>query len=236
MSGEQFADILVGLQHLHDVKSITYKLNSLTNRSIEELVKLFERRMPRHLEELRLIDVKASSSIIDHLVQRIWMQSSISKLALVNCQQSEKSFELIIKYVQDSRFLKDLDLSWCTVRHGSMVKLLNVIKTNKQLTHLNLSWNMIMDTSVNTQQIKDGGQSDELSPVNLAIMECFKEFVKYNPNLIELDLSNTKLNNAAILYLCYCLRRATSLRTLHLCGNMSRPRFFKSDLPDDIAE
>ena len=66
----------------------------------------------------------------------------------------------------------------------------------------------------------------DLSPANKVIMECFKEFVKYNPNLIELDLSNTKLNNSAILYLCYCLRRATSLKTLHLCGNMSRPRFY----------
>ena len=56
-------------------------------------------------------------------------------------------------------------------------------------------------------------------------MSCFKEFVKYNPNLIELDLSNTKLTNSAIFYLCYCLTRASSLRTLHLCGNMSRPMF-----------
>ena len=55
-------------------------------------------------------------------------------------------------------------------------------------------------------------------------MECFKQFIKYNPQLIELDLSNCKLNNAAILYLAYCLTRAQSLRVLHLCGNMSRPR------------
>jgi hypothetical protein len=191
--------------------------------------------MPRHLEELRLIDVKASSSIIDDLVQRISMDSSISKLALVNCQQSEKSFELIIKYVQDSRFLKDLDLSWCTVRHACIIKLLNVIKQNRQLTHLNLSWNMILEKQTQVKTFKADAPI-ELSPSNIAILECFKEFVKYNPNLIELDLSNTKLNNEAILYLCYCLRRASSLRTLHLCGNMSRPRFIGKDFNQELSE
>jgi len=75
------------------------------------------------------------------------------------------------------------------------------------------------------EDIAAGKTNPELSPINLEIMSCFKEFIKYNPNLIELNLSNTKLTNAAILYLCYCLQRATSLRTIHLCGNMSRPRF-----------
>jgi hypothetical protein len=89
---------------------------------------------------------------------------------------------------------------------------------------------MILEKQTSTKPLKTATEiSANLSPANLAIMECFKEFVKYNPNLIELDLSNTKLNNEAILYLCYCLRRASSLRTLHLCGNMSRPRFLGKD-------
>lgn len=110
-----------------------------------------------------------------------------------------------------------------------MVKLLKVVKENRQLTHLNLSWNVILEKqtmSLNSAEMNEANTDVELNPTNKAIMECFKEFVKYNPNLIELDLSNTKLNNPAILYLCYCLRRASSLKTLHLCGNMSRPRFF----------
>jgi hypothetical protein len=63
-----------------------------------------------------------------------------------------------------------------------------------------------------------------LSPENLEIMKNFKNFVKYNPQLIELDLSNCQLNNSAILFLAYCLRRSQSLRVLHLCGNIHRPR------------
>jgi hypothetical protein len=167
MTGDQFADILLGLQHIEDVKSITYRLNGINQKSIEAMVPLFERKLPYHLEELRLIDVKASASLIDDLVLRISTRSQISKLALVNCQQSEKSFELIIKYVQDSRFLKDLDLSWCTVRHSSMVKLLKVIKENRQLTHLNLSWNVILEKqtmSLTSAEMQDASTDGELIP------------------------------------------------------------------------
>ena len=71
-----------------------------------------------------------------------------------------------------------------------------------------------------------------MSPENLEIMKTFKNFVKYNPKLIELDLSNCQLNNSAILFLGYCLRRSQSLRVLHLCGNIHRPRqkVLKSDV------
>lgn len=120
-----------------------------------------------------------------------------------------------------------------------MIKLLKVVKENRQLTHLNLSWNAILEkqqTLATTRENEQDGEDVELSPANKIIMECFKEFVKYNPNLIELDLSNTKLNNSAILYLCYCLKRATSLKTLHLCGNMSRPRFFTQFTPETADE
>jgi len=99
MSGDQFAEILIGLQNIEDVKSVTYRLNGINQKSIEAMIPLFERKLPHHLEELRLIDIKASASLIDDLVIRISTRSQISKLALVNCQQSEKSFELIIKLV-----------------------------------------------------------------------------------------------------------------------------------------
>lgn len=55
-------------------------------------------------------------------------------------------------------------------------------------------------------------------------MKTFKNFLKYNPSLIELDLSNCQLNNSAIMFLTYCLKRSQSLKVLHLCGNIHRPR------------
>lgn len=123
--------------------------------------------------------------------------------------------------MQESRFLKELDLSWCRCDHSSLVKFINTLRDNRQLTHLNLSWNVILELG-SSERSKQTEQSNEMTAANLAIMDCFKQFIKYNPKLVELDLSNTKLTNTAIIYLCYCLRRASSLKTLHLCGNVSR--------------
>ena len=50
-------------------------------------------------------------------------------------------------------------------------------------------------------------------------MECLKDFIKYNIRLIHLDLTNTGLTYAAIVYIGMILTRAQSLRCLHLCGN-----------------
>ena len=50
-------------------------------------------------------------------------------------------------------------------------------------------------------------------------MNSFKDFIKYNPHLIHLDLKQTGLTAEAIRQFGTILTRAQSLRCLHLCGN-----------------
>ena len=50
-------------------------------------------------------------------------------------------------------------------------------------------------------------------------MNDFKDFIKYNPHLIHLDLKQTGLTVEAIKQFGTILTRAQSLRCLHLCGN-----------------
>ena len=59
----------------------------------------------------------------------------------------------------------------------------------------------------------------ELSTYNKEIMAKFKEFVKYNPFLIHLDLQQTGMMVPAIKEIGNLLTRAQSLRCIHLCGN-----------------
>lgn len=131
MNGDDFADILVGLQNLKDVKSIVYKQNGINKKAIEALEPLFKRKIPHHLLELRLMDIKSSASLIDDVIFKFSTCSQISKLALVNCQQSDKSFEILLNFIKSSRHLKELDLSWCTVRQNTFIKLLYIIKENR---------------------------------------------------------------------------------------------------------
>ena len=51
------------------------------------------------------------------------------------------------------------------------------------------------------------------------MMEGLKNFVKYNPQLVHLDLQMTGLTAQIIRYIGHYLTRATSLQCIHLCGN-----------------
>jgi len=57
--------ILGGLAKLNDFKSIIYKMNGLNQKSIESLGPLLQKRLPHHLEELKIIDCKISGSLIE---------------------------------------------------------------------------------------------------------------------------------------------------------------------------
>ena len=65
----------------------------------------------------------------------------------------------------------------------------------------------------------EGVEEVELSEWNMYVMDMFRDFVKYNPNLIHLDLQNTGLMVPAIKQFGDLLTRAQSLKCLHLSGN-----------------
>ena len=52
----EFSDILEGLKHLKDFKSIIYRANVFAELSIAKLEPLLLKRIPNHLQELKLID------------------------------------------------------------------------------------------------------------------------------------------------------------------------------------
>ena len=71
INGDQFAMILEGLAKLSDFKSIVYKMNGINQRSIENLGPLLRKRLPHHLEELKIIDCKMSGSLIESLLKHL---------------------------------------------------------------------------------------------------------------------------------------------------------------------
>ena len=54
---------------------------------------------------------------------------------------------------------------------------------------------------------------------NVETMNCFMDFIKYNPYLIHLDLTNTGLYEPALRYIAKMLTRSGSLQSIHLCNN-----------------
>lgn len=99
ITDEQFAMILEGLVKLKDFKSIIYKLNTLNYLSLEKLVPIFQKRLPHHLEELKIIDCKINASQVCQLMKDLRTKSQLKSLALVNVNHSPESFDLVITYL-----------------------------------------------------------------------------------------------------------------------------------------
>ena len=71
--------------------------------------------------------------------------SQLRVLSLVNANQTENSFDKVIKYLKESEHLKELDLSWSKLPPTSWRKFLAVVSENKSLAALNLSHNKILE-------------------------------------------------------------------------------------------
>ena len=65
IDGDEFAEILKGLNALKDVKSIIYKMNHINANSIKNLLPILEKRLPNHLQELKLIDCQIHNVLIE---------------------------------------------------------------------------------------------------------------------------------------------------------------------------
>ena len=68
VTGDQFAEIINGISKLRDFKSLIYKQNTINLNSINALVPVFQRRLPCHMDELKLIDCKVSPKLISLLM------------------------------------------------------------------------------------------------------------------------------------------------------------------------
>ena len=73
------------------------------------------RAAPNHLEELSIIDIKLSPTLIEELIVQLENKSRVKKLALVNMSHSEHSFLMLKDFFKTNQNLKEVDISWSNV-------------------------------------------------------------------------------------------------------------------------
>lgn len=96
ITGDLLAQIIDGMVKLRDFKSLIYKQNSINQRSLDSLMPVFMRRIPHHMEELKLIDCKVSPTLIIKLMDTLLEQSLIKRIALVQVHHTAESFDKVI--------------------------------------------------------------------------------------------------------------------------------------------
>ena len=96
---EEFAAILRGILKLKDFKKIIYRYNTVHTHSLRWLTELLERKIPNHLEELRIENCKIEPSIATELVEAIAQKCYLTKLALVNAKFTVEAFDKLCLFV-----------------------------------------------------------------------------------------------------------------------------------------
>ena len=75
---------------------------------------------------------------------------------------------------------------------------MKILKQNRQLELLNISYNKIMETQLECTGEPFSNESWDLTPKNQEIINCLKEFIKYNLHLVSLKMENTGLSPPTI--------------------------------------
>lgn len=81
---EEFAEMINGIEKLKDFKKIIYKRNRLSYKSIEGLKNIVARRIPNHLEVLRIENCKLEPTVSLGLIKLLGQKNSLKTLGLVN--------------------------------------------------------------------------------------------------------------------------------------------------------
>ena len=79
----------------------------MTHEALPEFSKLFQRKIPYHLEELKLIELRVHSQCIEDLLFSMTTAGChIKILSLVRVNFQERSFDTLLRYVEQSDTLK----------------------------------------------------------------------------------------------------------------------------------
>ena len=87
-----------------------------------------------------------------------------------------------------------------------MKRVLEAVCSNKKLQYINLSWNNLVD-----ERYTEKEQNEIQSILAVAL--------KRNKELLHIDLSSTGLTGMMLKSIGTCLRRSTSLLSIHLSDN-----------------
>lgn len=240
--------LLRGFEQMHEFKSLVYRHNVFAGEALRALKPLLYKRRPHHLEQLRIENCRIDGGTTKALLEMLNDISYLKQLAIVGGGIKQDNLGLLCDFITSSSTLVELDMSFNKLRPDGLNQLMRVIVNNKKLMFLNLSFNqMNAKTTGGSKGARestaegrkdDRGQSlpenklaettdkdrtdvftDVLAPSALELVENLSVFLKHNPVLIHVDVSNTGLSEKQLWYFGKVMRRSRSLRALHLCGN-----------------
>jgi hypothetical protein len=192
ISDKAGAELLKGLVLNGEISSFYYTRNEIGPNFISAFQEFSQ---CESLVELNFKGCKATGQQLIDLVWSLRFCKSLKKLILAELPLSAISIEKLAKVLEASKIML-LDLSWNTISQEASIILFTGLQQNSSLKFLDYSWNPLTD-------------SDQT--------EALCRLIKNHKSLMHLNLSQTKIPNAAP-YLS-AIHKAKHLIGLHLTGN-----------------
>lgn len=142
---------------------------------------------------------KIGANGVAKLYDGIFMNETLKKLDLSDCNLRKEGIDYLIQAICNNESIETLLLNHNHLDESCSDALQKLVSCSKTIKHLELSWNSLYTT------------------------ETWKKFIRgleENETLLDLDLSWNALGKECISYLRRLLLRSSTLKKLHLNGNI----------------
>ena len=193
------------------LKSFIYKRNEIGSESVDFILRSAKVKIPNNMSELRIVNCKISAADTAALLEGL-RTTQLRRLSLVQANLNQDNLHHLLKMLTSLESLCDLDISWNSLSSRCMSKLLKVLSKNRLLQNLDISWNNIQEVN----HVKN----ENLSEVEQETVRYLGRFIKKNPNLTMLNISNTQMGTAFLSKLIKYVSKAHALQVLDVSGNI----------------
>lgn len=211
MKDDEFARLLKSIGQLKSFKSIVYRKNALGEKSAAVLSELFKKKIPNHLEELRIENCHPiSATSMETIVEALHAENSLKILGLVRTPMSTETFLQLALCIKNSSFLTEIDISDNQILDPTVyVKMLKAISKNDKLRALNFSHNNLMPSDF--ARNKDPESRQQLNDQEKRVYKYLVKIMLKNNVMEHIHLTNCSLSTIMILKIANRAKTSKSL-------------------------
>jgi hypothetical protein len=207
ISGKGLQLILEGCNYQSGFfRSLVIQDSEINEGCADKISELAARPVPEQLDRLELYFCKVQHGPISKIIQSIVVASQLKSLALVKVPMAIEALQGLVAFIPKARRLTHLDLSWNSLPPKSVKPLLEVITESRRLQFVDLSWTCL---------VRNEAAEEEQQQTSAML----GSLIKFNKQLLHLNLEQTGLTELVLRDLGHQIRRAGSVLSIHLSGN-----------------
>ena len=129
--------------------------------SLEQISPIIQRKIPFHLEELRIENCKIEKDVTLKLLKILNEKSYIQKLGLVDIGIEEEAFKELCSLVSNNTQIVEIDIRKTQVKPLKFLEFIKIVHKNRKIQDLNIADNLLLNfeeiSEINLKKDSDEG-------------------------------------------------------------------------------